>query len=155
MGGYGYEQQMMYQPQYSRNQYQNSYSGYAQSQPMYANAYQQQQYAQPTFLNGQMVDSLEVARAKDVDMSGNANFYPNINGKEIYRKQLQPDGTCPTFVYRLVDPSQGEKPTVNEDELPINEKSLNVALDGFKQSLLDEIRSMISEPPKPTRGGAK
>lgn len=55
---------------------------------------------QQTTLYGQMVDSIDAARSKDIDMSGNPRYYPNINGNEIYVKQLQADGTCPVVVYR-------------------------------------------------------
>ena len=55
---------------------------------------------QQTTLYGQMVDSLDSAKAKDIDMSGNPRYYPNINGTEIYMKQLQADGTCPVVVFK-------------------------------------------------------
>ena len=55
------------------------------------------------FLPGQMVDSIESVKAKDVNMSGAPVFYPKTDGSEIYRKQLQANGRSQIFVYRLVN----------------------------------------------------
>lgn len=65
----------------------------------YQNFYQpQQQNIQAQ--NWQMVDSVEAVKSKDIDMSGNPRYYPNINGTEIYVKQLQSDGTCSIITYK-------------------------------------------------------
>ena len=88
---------MYYNPygyQFGNYQPQQNYQGYQQSN--------YQQYQAP--VNFQPVDSFEAAKAKDVDMTGQAKYYPNINGTEIYMKQLQADGTCPTVVYRRIEP---------------------------------------------------
>ena len=75
---------------------------------------QQQQYGQPQYnsqmqtqpmgLNGEIVDSIDVVKAKNVDMSGNVTFYPKADLSEIFTKQLQMDGTSRIVTYRAVQP---------------------------------------------------
>lgn len=42
-------------------------------------------------LNGEIVDGIDVVKAKNVDMSGNVTFYPKADMSEIYTKQLMAD----------------------------------------------------------------
>lgn len=87
-------------------------SNYQAAMAPYAQMQQQAQVPiqpvmQPNqFLPGQMVDSIESVKAKDVDMSGSPVYYPKTDGSEIYRKQLQADGRSRIFVYRLINPDQ-------------------------------------------------
>lgn len=139
---------MYYQNPYMTNpymmqQYQQPYQTQQvqqYQQPQYQQSqYQQQSYPQPQQqsagqLSGQMVDSLEAAKAKDIDMSGNPRFYPNINGAEIYMKQLQPDGTCQTVTYRRVN----DQPAVIAAPQPDMTQVLQ-AMEGMKQQIVQEI----------------
>lgn len=136
---YGY-QLGNYQPQMPVQQ---SY----QPQGYQQNAYQQPQqtYQPQASVNFQPVDSFEAARAKDVDMSGQAKYYPNINGSEIYMKQLQADGTCPTIVFKRVV----QEPEIQKAD-PMDEKLSRVLAE------LETIKSVICEPVKVAKtGGAK
>lgn len=145
-------------------------SGYQQN-PYQVNPYQQmlfQQMQQPvqaqvqpqiqhqvqsqnqTVLNGQMVDCIDAVKVKDVDMTGAPTFYPNINGLEIYRKQLQPDGTCQTIVYKKVDTEQASRDNY------VNENTFNDRIEMMQKTILEEIegiKGLISKPS--SRGGAK
>ena len=128
---------------YNYNPYMNQFNGFQmpQYQPYQntqANYQQAQQNATQPVLAGQMVDSLETARAKDVDMSGAPRYYPNINGTEIYVKQLQADGTCPTVVFKREHPEPVPDP---------NSEALNRIY-----AELEAIKSMMDQKPK---GGAK
>lgn len=148
---------MVNYPFYGQYQYQNPYMGYQQQIPnQYQSNSQQLPPTQMSVANqiqqnnqqtipGQMVDSLDAARAKDIDMSGAPRYYPNINGQEIYMKQLQADGTCPTVVYKRV---------VTE-VAPVNTQTADMYAEAFNKVFneLDAIKAMISEPK--TRGGAK
>ena len=82
--------QQPYQPQY--NPIQPQYDRFGQYQGQY-NQPQIYAQAQPAGLNGEVVDSIDVVKAKNVDMSGHVSFYPKSDMTEIYTKQLQPDGT--------------------------------------------------------------
>lgn len=122
-----------------------------------------QQQPQMNFgLNGQMVDSIDVVKVKDVDLSGSPTFYPNVNGKEIYRKQLMADGTSQTDIFRKVEQNE----IVNESSRPVNMDVLNNLIGQLKEDLLTEItgiKDMIptlmsgtSEPlTKNSRGGSQ
>lgn len=104
---------------------------------MYGYQMPQQNYQQ-NISNVQPVDSFEAARSKDIDMSGQARYYPNINGSEIYMRQLQADGTCPTIVFRRVVQEAPKEP----------DDKLSRVLEE-----LEAIKQAICEPKK--TGGAK
>ena len=126
-------------------------------QPQYERLAQMQaQYNQPTYaqqpgLNGEIVDSIDVVRAKNVDMSGNPTFYPKSDMTEIYAKQLQSDGTSRIITYKAVMPESGNQES--------NSQNLKAMLLQFKNDLSAEItglKEMISsEPPKTQRGGSQ
>lgn len=150
---YGYPQQptMPYQDRFS--QLQNQYN---QSLP-YGQPMTQQQTAT---LNGQMVGSLDEVKAKDVDLSGNPTWYPKVDGTEVYRKQLQPDGTSKILTYTLSQDGVQEQP-----KQMIDADTLDSLLGQLKQDLMAEISgikdlvatsmSLPSEPPKTQRGGSQ
>ena len=146
---YGYQQQMA-QLQQQMAQLQQQMAQYAPDP--------QQQAVQMPYLAGQMVDGIDAVKAKDVDLSGNPTWYPKADGTEVYRKQLQPDGTSKILTYTLSqdvrqDPS---KQMVDADVL-------NALFDQLKQDLMTEISgikdlvgtstSLPAEPPKTQRGG--
>lgn len=150
---YGYPQQptMPYQDRFS--QLQNQYN---QSIP-YGQPMTQQQ---TVTLNGQMVGSLDEVKAKDVDLSGNPTWYPKVDGTEVYRKQLQPDGTSKILTYTLSQEGMQEQSKQIVDANMIN--SLFVQL---KQDIMTEISgikdlvetsiSLPGEPSKTQRGGSQ
>lgn len=150
---YGYPQQptMPYQDRFS--QLQNQYN---QSLP-YGQPMTQQQ---TVTLNGQMVGSLDEVKAKDVDLSGNPTWYPKVDGTEVYRKQLQPDGTSKILTYTLSQDGVQEQP-----KQMIDADTFNSLLGQLKQDLMAEISgikdlvetsmSLPAEPPKTQRGGSQ
>ena len=101
---YGYPQQPIpYQDRLA--QLQNQYN---QTMPYNQPVVQQPQ--QMSVLNGQMVGSLDEVKGKDVDLSGNPTWYPKVDGTEVYRKQLQPDGTSKILTYVLSNDGIQEQP---------------------------------------------
>lgn len=54
-------------------------------------------------LNGKFVDSVESVKATDVMMDGSVMYFPATDGKTIYTKQLQGDGTSRILTFALVD----------------------------------------------------
>lgn len=127
-------------------------------QPMYN---QMNQTNPPTGLSGEIVDGLEVVRAKNVDLSGAVTYYPKADLSEIYTKQLMPDGTSRITTYKAVRPEE-EKATVQQPYVDI--QTLNSMLGQMKAEILQgiggelsEIKQMItpSELPKPQRGGSQ
>lgn len=152
---YGYQQPMMnYQPMDRLAQIQQNY---AQTVPA---QYQQPQMQQPMMgLNGEIVDSIDVVKAKNVDMTGSVVYYPQSSGECIFTKQLQPDGTSRILTYRISQdmPKESAQQSMSPD-------ILNEMFVQLRQDLLSEIngiKEMIpmlfatTEPIKNERGGGQ
>ena len=142
-----------YQPQYNPltpyqdrlNQMQNQFA-----QPQQFNSVPQ---PQTPVLNGEVVDGIDVVKAKNVDMSGNVTFYPKADLSEIYTKQLQSDGTSRIITYRAVQPEKMQEAT----QQAISIDMLNGMLTQLKQDLLQEISGIKDMIPKqnPNQDNAK
>ena len=151
---YGYPQQPVMPYQDRLAQLQNQYN---QSMP-YNQPMVQQQQQQISVLNGQMVGSLDEVKGKDLDLSGNPTWYPKVDGTEVYRKQLQPDGTSKILTYTLSQDGMQE-----QSKQMIDADMLNTFLGKLKQDLMTEISgikalvetsmSSPTEPQKTQRGG--
>ena len=125
-------------------------------QPPYS---QMAQQAQTVGLNGEIVDSLDVVKAKNVDMSGQPTFYPKSDLSEVYVKRLMADGTSQIVTYKAVQPEES-KPV--ETKSYVDVQTLNAMLGQMKSEILQsvggglsEIKQMITPPeqPKRQRGG--
>lgn len=147
-----------YQAQYNpMNPYQERLAQ-LQAQSAQPQAYPQQS----TGLNGEIVDGIDVVRAKNVDMSGNVTFYPKADLSEIFTKQLMPDGTSKIVTYHAVQSDQNEQRDVAQYATVQN---INDMFSQFKndlmQNILDnftDIKQMLSqtEPQqKAQRGGSQ
>lgn len=146
----GFQQPMQpYQPMDRMTQLQQQYQQYVMPQ------FQQNQ--QTGFgLNGEVVDSIDVVKAKNVDMSGAVVYYPQSNGEAIYTKRLQADGTSQILTYRIAQdiPKEQTQPIMSMD-------ILNGMFGQLKQdfsSEINELKELIyslapAEPPKTQRGG--
>ena len=130
----------------------------AQQQQFNQSQYGQQMPVQPIGLNGEVVDSIDVVKAKNVDMSGNVTFYPKADLSEIYTKQLQLDGTSRIVTYRAVQPeTAAQKDRKSDSDVDV------VGMFGqLKTDLLQEISdlkdmvnqiSQINQNQKSQRGG--
>lgn len=117
------------------------------------------QQNQPIGLNGEIVDSIDVVKAKNVDMSGQPTFYPKSDLSEVYVKRLMADGTSQIVTYKAVQPEES-KPV--ETKSYVDVQTLNAMLGQMKSEILQsvggglsEIKQMIapSEQPKRQRGG--
>lgn len=155
-------------PFYNYNPYQAQYNPMNPYQErlaqLQAQSAQPQVYAQqPTGLSGEVVDSIDVVRAKNVDMSGNVTYYPKADLSEIFTKQLMPDGTSKIVTYKAAMP---EVPQQTQQQT-VNLESLNAMLGQLKMDILqgiggelENIKQMIPstssnpEPPNKSRGGA-
>lgn len=127
------------------NNPQNPYEHLAQlrnqlnMQPPYQ-SYQPSQPVASIGLSGEIVDSIDVVNAKNVDLSGNITYYPKSDMSEIYTKQLQPDGRSRTLVYRLVTEEGKEEPQQN-----VTMDTLNNLLNQVKQDIVSEIKAIIPD----------
>lgn len=120
---------------------------------------QMAQQAQSVGLNGEIVDSLDVVKAKNVDMSGQPTFYPKSDLSEVYVKRLMADGTSQIITYKAVQPEESK---LVEEKPYVDVQTLNAMLGQMKSEILQsvggglsEIKQMITplEQPKRQRGG--
>lgn len=101
---------------------------------------QMAQQSQAVGLNGEIVDSLDVVKAKNVDMSGNVTFYPKSDMTEIYTKQLQADGTSRIVTYRAVQPESESQKEQKQTFVDMN--TINGMFGQLRMDLLNEISDL-------------
>ena len=110
-------------------------------------------------LNGEIVDSIDVVKAKNVDMSGQPTFYPKSDLSEVYVKRLMADGTSQIVTYKAVQPEENKSEQAQQN---VDIQTLNAMLGQLKAEILQsvggglsEIKQMITplEAPKRQRGG--
>lgn len=146
-----YNNYSVYPNQFSQNQFGYQPNNVQQQyQPTYQNQYvQQQQYQQPydnDYLVGKIVDSIDVVKAINADLSGKANYYPKSDGSEIYCKRINPQtgaSGIQTYVLKMdyVDNNSS------------SEKQYNIS-DISKQ--INELKDLILENiTRPQNGGDK
>ena len=120
---------------------------------------QMSQQSQAVGLNGEVVDSIDVVKAKNVDMSGNVTYYPKSDMSEIYTKQLQMDGTSRIVTYRAVQPETEAKKEQTQTAVDMN--VINGMFGQLRADLLNEISDLKdlvnsmahTQSVKNTRGG--
>lgn len=145
-----------YQPQYQYNPLQSQYDRLAQLQAQYTGQTLGQPQQAPGLI-GEVVDGIDVVKAKNVDMSGHISFYPKSDMTEIYTKQLQPDGTSRIVTYKAVAPENQQGA-----QQPVTLETLNMMLVQLKSDLVQEISALKGmvpptpeTPAKATRGGSQ
>ena len=145
-------QQTMYNPMAPYQERLNQMQAQYNQQPMV-------QQNQTMSLNGEIVDSIDVVKAKNVDMSGQPTFYPKSDLSEVYVKRLMADGASKIVTYKAVQPEES-KPV--ETKPCVDVQTLNAMLGQMKSEILQsvggglsEIKQMITPPeqPKRQRGG--
>lgn len=133
-------------------QLQNQYQ--PMPQPYQMAQMQPQQMVHPMQLNGQVVDSIDVVKAKDVDMSGAVTYYPKADMSEIYTKQLQADGTSRILTYRITQ----DAPQEAIPQTPVTMDNINSLFGQLRADVLNEINGIkemlpAKASPAKTRGG--
>ena len=145
-------QPQMYNPMVPYQERLNQMQAQYNQQPMI-------QQNQMMGLNGEIVDSIDVVKAKNVDMSGQPTFYPKSDLSEVYVKRLMADGTSQIVTYKAVHPEES-RPA--ETKSYVDVQTLNAMLGQMKSEILQsvggglsEIKQMITPPeqPKRQRGG--
>lgn len=142
-----FQQQPMYNPMVPYQERLNQMQMQAQynQQPMV-------QQNQAMSLNGEIVDSIDVVKAKNVDMSGQPTFYPKSDLSEVYVKRLMADGTSQIVTYKAVQPEEN-KPDQAQQNVDI--QTLNAMLGQLKAEILQGVGGGLSEikqmiiPPEP------
>ena len=144
MNPYYFQNNPTYQPQPQYNPMAPYQDRLAQLQSQYnqQSQYNPVQQNQTYGLNGEIVDGIDVVKAKNVDMSGNVTFYPKADMSEIYTKQLMADGTSRIVTYKAVQP-EGQQPESQQKEVTLD--MLNAMLGQLKMDLLQDIGNGLSE----------
>lgn len=87
------------------------------TQNPYLNYYQRPpQIQMPSVLKGYPVSSIDEARAANIDFDGSITFFPDLNNKKIYTKQIQMDGSLAFNVYELKDIVIPPKEEIKQNE---------------------------------------
>lgn len=98
------QQQMFNQPMYN-NQFQQN-----QMQPQQ----NQQQIQNDNFLQGRQVTEIDEVKAQIIPLDGSTSYFPSVDGKHIYTKRLNLDGTCSIITYKS---SEIDNPNKNTNEI--------------------------------------
>lgn len=112
----------------------------AQQQQYNQPQYNPQMQTQPIGLNGEIVDGIDVVKAKNVDMSGNVTFYPKSDMTEIFTKQLMPDGTSKIVTYRAIQPESESQKEQKQTFVDMN--TINGMFGQLRTDLLNEISDL-------------
>lgn len=113
-----YGNNMMGQANPYANQYFTSNMQNQRMQPTEQFGQPQPMYKQSLGLQGKSVDSIEVVKAMDIPLDGTVSYFPIVDGSAIVTKQLQPDGTSKTIIYK---PVELEEPTPQPKYVTVDE----------------------------------
>ena len=102
---------------------------------------------------GKMVDSIDVVKAADIPMDGNAYYFPKADGTEVYCKQWLQNGTTRILTFKPV--FEG-----NPNNLSSDTEKLKISIsDEFTEAFMkrfDELEKRIDDlMPKKTTARAK
>lgn len=157
-------------PNYSQmnNPYAQMNNMYAQPNNPYADRmnflqnYQQslQQPVVPTQMSvanqmsalGKMVDSIDVVKATDIPMDGNAYYFPKADGTEVYCKQWLQNGTTRILTFKPVFDDNPNNVSPDTEKLKIED--FNTILEGISgkvDNVLIEISKIIKQPKQSSR----
>ena len=102
---------------------------------------------------GKMVDSIDVVKATDIPMDGNAYYFPKADGTEVYCKQWLQNGTTRILTFKPVFED-------NPNNLSSDTEKLKISLSGEVTDVFmkrfDELEKRIDDlMPKKTVARAK
>ena len=102
---------------------------------------------------GKMVDSIDVVKATDIPMDGNAYYFPKADGTEVYCKQWLQNGTTRILTFKPVFED-------NPNNVSSDTEKLKISLsDEFTEAFMkrfDELEKRIDDLiPKKTTARAK
>lgn len=156
-----------YMPQYGPMQpYQQQYGA---AQPymdrlaqLQNQAQQQAQQPAQNYINGKIVDSLDVVKATDIPMDGNMYYFPKADGSEMYAKHWLPNGTTEIITYK----PQIEKENSDTNNSPTELiTSKNDTFNEFSEDIMkrfdsiesrfDKLEKSIITPSAPKAGTAR
>ena len=102
---------------------------------------------------GKMVDSIDVVKATDIPMDGNAYYFPKADGTEVYCKQWLQNGTTRILTFKPVfeDNPNNVSPDAEKLKISLSDEVADVFMKRF-----DELEKRIDDlMPKKTVARAK
>ena len=102
---------------------------------------------------GKMVDSIDVVKATDIPMDGNAYYFPKADGTEVYCKQWLQNGTTRILTFKPVSEDNTTNLSSDEEKLKIG---LSDEVTEVFMKRFDELEKRIDDLiPKKTTARAK
>ncbi len=102
---------------------------------------------------GKMVDSIDVVKATDIPMDGNAYYFPKADGTEVYCKQWLQNGTTRILTFKPVFEDNPNNLSSDTEKLKI---SLSDEVTDVFMKRFDELEKRIDDlMPKKTTARAK
>ena len=102
---------------------------------------------------GKMVDSIDVVKATDIPMDGNAYYFPKADGTEVYCKQWLQNGTTRILTFKPVFEDNPNNLSSDTEKLKI---SLSDEVTDVFMQRFDELEKRIDDlMPKKTVARAK
>ena len=102
---------------------------------------------------GKMVDSIDVVKATDIPMDGNAYYFPKADGTEVYCKQWLQNGTTRILTFK---PDFEDNPNNLSSDTEKLKISLSDELTDVFMKRFDELEKRIDDlMPKKTTARAK
>ena len=102
---------------------------------------------------GKMVDSIDVVKATDIPMDGNAYYFPKADGTEVYCKQWLQNGTTRILTFKPVLEDNPNNVSSDTEKLKI---SLSDEVTDVFMKRFDELEKRIDDLiPKKTVARAK
>ena len=102
---------------------------------------------------GKMVDSIDVVKATDIPMDGNAYYFPKADGTEVYCKQWLQNGTTRILTFKPVFEDNPNNLSSDTEKLKI---SLSDEVTDVFMKRFDELEKRIDDlMPKKTGARAK
>lgn len=97
---------------------------------------------------GKMVDSIDVVKATDIPMDGNAYYFPKADGTEVYCKQWLQNGTTRILTFKPVLDAEPNNVSNTDEKLKfgLSDEATEVFMKRF-----DELEKRFDDlMPKPT-----
>ena len=102
---------------------------------------------------GKIVDSIDVVKATDIPMDGNAYYFPKADGTEVYCKQWLQNGTTRILTFKPVFEDNPNNVSSDTEKLKI---SLSDEVTDVFMKRFDELEKRIDDlMPKKTTARAK
>lgn len=137
-----------FQPQPQTNPYMQRMENLQQFQQALQPQVQPQMQNQFATL-GKMVDSIDIVKATDIPMDGNAYYFPKADGSEVYMKRWLSNGTTETTVYKpILDTENTQTITLSSEQEKSVYEDFRGVLEGIQtdiQTINDKI-DKISKP---------